>query len=191
MYNPAHFRITDETRIDAFLQAHSFASLITMGDELYATHLPLFYEEGVFYGHIAKANKHPLGASMVIMQGVDGYISPTLYPSKAETHKVVPTWNYVTYHAWGELEFDDSRDFKHMLVSKLTQKSEKEWRVTDAPESYIEGQLKGIIGLRFRVTRQEFKAKMSQNRTETDRAGVIAGAEAKIAEQVLKYSSPL
>jgi transcriptional regulator len=188
MYNPPHFRITDEAQIEAFLKAHSFATLVTMSDELYATHLPLFYEAGVFYGHIAKGNKHPTGKSMVIMQGVDGYISPNLYPGKSEHHKVVPTWNYVTYHAWGDLEFNDTRDFKLMLVSKLTEKSEKDWRVSDAPPDFIESQLKGIIGLTFKVSRQEFKAKMSQNRNEQDKQGVIAGASPDISQQVLKYS---
>lgn len=188
MYNPPHFRITDEAQIEAFLKMHSFATLVTMGEELYAMHLPLFYETGVFYGHIAKANKHPNGKSMVIIQGVDGYISPNLYPSKQEHHKVVPTWNYETYHAWGELEFDDTPEFKHMLVSKLTSNHDETWRVSDAPPPFIEAQLKGIVGLRFKITRQEFKAKMSQNKNEQDRQGVIAGASKDISQAVLKYS---
>jgi transcriptional regulator len=183
MYNPLHFKIEEQAQIEAFIHNHPFATLTTYGESgLFATHLPIFYEAGVFYGHIAKANPHPVnhkGEALIMLLGLDGYISPSHYASKKEHGKVVPTWNYEALHVYGTLEFDESDEFKHFLVSKLTQKFEtpraKPWAVSDAPESYIKGQLKGIIGLRFTPSRFEMKRKMSQNRTSEDREGVIKG----------------
>jgi transcriptional regulator len=180
MYEPPHFKVENQEEINAFIAAHSFGTLITQGEQgLFATHLPFFYQDNCFHGHIAKANPHPLGESLLIFLGVEGYISPNHYATKALTHKVVPTWNYEALHVRGTLEFTHLRDDKLHLVTRLTTQEEAQephpWAVSDAPQDYIEGQLKGIIGLKFTPSQFQFKRKMSQNRSDADREGVKAG----------------
>ena len=165
------------------------ATLVTATAEgLLATPLPLFLkrdegEHGVLYGHVAKANPQwqmaPTAEALAIFAGPDAYITPSWYAAKAEHGKVVPTWNYAAVHAYGAIEFFDDEASLHAVVSDLTAIHEgtraEPWAVTDAPEKFVAAQLKGIVGLRLRISRIEGKRKMSQNRPEADRAGVIAG----------------
>jgi transcriptional regulator len=119
---------------------------------------------------------------MVLFMGPDAYVSPTWYPSKLEHQKVVPTWNYIAVHAYGPAEFFEDADRLLDVVTRLTnlheQRKAKPWAVSDAPETFIRAQLKGIVGLRLPITRLEGKRKMSQNRSAEDRAGVAAGLAA-------------
>jgi len=153
-----------------------------------ATPLPLLLDEteglhGTLYGHLAKAKPQwrlsPEGEALVVFTGPDGYVTPSWYATKRETGKVVPTWNHVAVHAHGPAEFFLETDRLHAVVSRLTARHEGErpepWAVTDAPESYIQSQLKGIVGLRLPITRLEGKRKMSQNRNAADRQGVARG----------------
>jgi transcriptional regulator len=162
---------------------------------LIGTPLPLILDEteterGVLYGHVAKANpqwKLPVtGEAMVIFSGPDAYVTPSWYAAKREHGKVVPTWNYVAAHAYGSVEFFDDEDRLRDVVTRLTNRYEqprpKPWSVTDAPEEFIQSQLKGIVGLRLPVSRIEGKRKMSQNRSEADRAGVAEGLAASERE---------
>ncbi len=113
------------------------------------------------------------------MRGPDAYISPGWYASKAEHGRVVPTWNYVTAHVYGELVVHDDPGWTEDLVRRLTVKHESArehpWSVDDAPRGYIEGQLRAIVGIELAITRIEAKAKLSQNRPAADIDGVIAG----------------
>jgi transcriptional regulator len=113
---------------------------------------------------------------------VDGYVSPTWYPSKAEHHQVVPTWNYVSVHVHGSVRVVDDVHWLRDQVGRLTERFEDDmpypWAVSDAPDDFIAKMLKGIVGLEFHVDRVEGKAKLSQNRSDADRAGVIAGLNA-------------
>lgn len=180
MYNPPHFKVEDEAKITSFIAQNPFATLISHGSKgLFASHLPLFYKDDVFYGHLAKANPHETlheGEALIIMQGLHEYITPNFYPSKQENHKVVPTWNYVTLHVWGELSFHHDDETKLWLVSKLTNMQETKepmpWAVNDAPSDFIKGQLKGIYGITFKPSRMSFKEKLSQNRNQADYEGV-------------------
>lgn len=164
------------------------ATLVTATAEgLLATPLPLFLkdegEHGVLYGHVARANpqwqKGPTAEALAIFAGPDAYVTPSWYAAKQEHGKVVPTWNYTAVHAYGPVEFFDDEASLHAVVSDLTAIHEgtrdAPWAVTDAPEKFVTAQLKGIVGLRLRISRIEGKRKMSQNRPEADRAGVIAG----------------
>jgi transcriptional regulator len=153
--------------------------------------LPLFVapEEGPYgtlYGHLARANPQwklpPIGDAMALFMGPDAYVSPSLYPSKREGGKAVPTWNYLAVHACGPVEFFEDVDRLLEVVTRLTnlheQSRAERWAVTDAPEAFVRAQLRGIIGLRLPITRIEGKRKMSQNRSAEDRAGVTAGLAA-------------
>ena len=117
-----------------------------------------------------------------MFQGAEAYVSPNWYPSKAEHHRVVPTWNYEAVHAEGPVEVIEDPARLHAIVSVLTDRKEaaqpRPWAVTEAPERFVAGQLKGIVGLSLRIERLEGKRKMSQNRAEPDRAGAEAGLAA-------------
>ena len=116
---------------------------------------------------------------MAIFVGPEAYVSPSWYATKQETHKVVPTWNYVAVHAYGPVEFFDDAERLLDVITRLTDLHEQprkdRWAVTDAPTDFIKAQLRGIIGLRMPISRLDGKRKISQNRNLADRAGVING----------------
>ncbi|MBV9446320.1 MAG: FMN-binding negative transcriptional regulator [Streptosporangiaceae bacterium] len=193
MYVPAHFAADDAT-VKELLARHGAADLITLTEDgMLATMLPFVYEpsvgdHGALYGHVARNNeqwrKPALGESLAIVRGPDAYISPSWYASKAEHGRVVPTWNYVTAHVYGQLVVHDDPTWVEGVVRRLTikheaAKGEPIWSVDDAPRQYIEGQLRAIVGLELLITRVEAKAKLSQNRPPADVEGVIAGLSAR------------
>ena len=120
---------------------------------------------------------------LMIFQGPDGYITPNWYPSKAVHGKVVPTWNYAIVHAYGRPEVMQEKEWLLRHVTELTAQQERAearpWALSDAPDSYIEAMLRGIVGFRFGITRLEGKWKMSQNREMQDRMGVAKGLNAR------------
>ena len=189
MYIPAAFIETDAANLHAVMRAARLANFVTATAEgLMATPLPMFVDEtegsrGVLYGHVARANPQwkaiPVGDAMAIFMGPDAYVTPSWYQTKRETGKVVPTWNYITVHAYGPVEFFEDTVRLFNVVTKLTTLHEhpraEPWTVADAPDAFIQSQLRGIIGLRMPITRLEGKRKMSQNRSAEDRAGVIKG----------------
>src|SRR6476661_5520302 len=188
MYVPKHFAVADADVID-LLRHHGAADLVTAtADGLVATFLPFVFdptvgERGALLGHVARNNdqwrRPPVGDAMVIVRGPDAYISPSWYASKAEHGRVVPTWNYVTAHVYGELVVHDDPVWLDTLVRRLTAKHEsgfdRPWSVDDAPERYIAGQLRAIVGLELVISRIEAKAKLSQNRPAADIDGVVEG----------------
>jgi transcriptional regulator len=119
---------------------------------------------------------------MVIFQGVDAYVSPNWYPSKAADGRVVPTWNYEALHVHGELSWREDEAWLRANVAGLTDRFEAgqphPWALADAPADYVARMLAQIVGLELRITRIEAKRKLSQNRSEADRQGVIAGLSA-------------
>ena len=190
MYVPPHFAETDVEKLHEAIRHSGLPILITPGaDGLIASHVPLMLDPapapyGTLLGHFSAANPHakPTGTeTLAIFTGPDAYISPNWYKTKDETGKVVPTWNYVAIHAYGTLELFTDAASLHALVSRLTDLHEtgipNPWKVADAPEAYIQGQLKGIVGFRMPITRLQGKWKMSQNRPPADRAGVKAALE--------------
>lgn len=192
MYIPPAFRETDAAAMHATMRAAPLASLVTAtAAGLLCTPLPLLLdpdegEQGVLYGHLARANPHwrepALAETLAIFSGPDAYVTPSWYATKRETGTVVPTWNYVAVHAYGPVEFFDDSDRLLDAVTRLTDLHEQpradRWAVSDAPADFIRSQLKGIIGVRMPLTRLEGKRKMSQNRNAADRAGVKAGLSA-------------
>jgi transcriptional regulator len=189
MYIPEAFRIDDLPSLHDAMDASGLSNLVTATAEgPMATPLPLFLVRdegpyGTLYGHLARANPHwklpALGDAMALFMGPEAYISPSWYAAKREHGKVVPTWNYVTIHAYGSIEFFEDAERLLDVVTKLTnlheQTREKPWSVDDPPKPFIAAQLRGIIGLRLPISRIEGKRKMSQNRSAEDQAGVAAG----------------
>lgn len=192
MYVPPAFREDDLPTLHALMREVRLANLVTHTAEgLVCTPLPLYLapEEGrlgTLYGHLARANPQwrlpPTGDALALFTGPNAYVSPSWYPSKAEHHKVVPTWNYIAVHVTGPAEFFEDSERLHAVVSRLTDLQERPraapWAVTDAPAPFVAAQLKGIVGLRLPIARIEGKRKMSQNRGAADRAGVAAGLAA-------------
>ena len=130
-----------------------------------------------------------------MFQGPQHYISPSLYPTKQETGKVVPTWNYITVHAWGRPQVMEDAAWLRRQVDDLTQHNEAQraapWQVADAPEPFVAAQIKGIVGLEIEIARIEGKWKVNQNRPAVDRAGVVAGLEGEGGDAALIASAVL
>jgi transcriptional regulator len=197
MYNPEVFREENRDEIAAMIRSCGLATLVTNSPQgLMATPMPMLLaqgegEHGVLHGHVAKANpqwKESLGdEALVIFQGVNAYISPAWYASKAETGRVVPTWDYVAVHVYGPVEF--YHDSKRLLevVTWLTDTHEagrpSRWSVSDAPAEYVEGQLRAIVGVRIPIRRIDAKKKLNQRQSAKDRAGVKAGLAESTVEQ--------
>jgi transcriptional regulator len=192
LYMPPAFRETDVAVLHSLIQGSRLAIMIcpALDDPLpWVTHLPLMLDPaegplGTLHGHVAKANPHwqalvRAGRALVIFPGPEAYVSPSNYASKREHGKVVPTWNYVAVHAECQAEIYHDHDRLRGVVTRLTEQQERPraepWAVTDAPEPFIAGQLKGIVGVALRITALDGKRKLSQNRQAEDRAGVKAG----------------
>lgn len=189
MYLPPHFEQHDLAALHALMREHPLAALVSLGDRgLTADHLPLEFdatagEHGTLFGHVARANplwRVAAGAPVLaVFGGPQAYVSPSWYPSKAATHKVVPTWNYTVVHAHGVLEVVEDAPWLRALVGRLTDHHEAArptpWAVDDAPTDYVQQMLRAIVGIRIPVTRLVGKWKVSQNRSETDRLGVADG----------------
>lgn len=194
MYLPDAFAVTDEAEIDGLLVRAPLGALITHGPEgLFASHLPFVHDRasGVLAGHLARANPHRSkageGQALVIFQGPNAYVSPNWYPSKAEHGKVVPTWNYEAVHVHGAIVWREEAEWLRANVEALTTRFEsgqpRPWTLEDAPEGYIDRLALAIIGVEFHIERIEAKRKLSQNRSDADRQGVIAGLAESAAEQ--------
>lgn len=189
MYTPPAFRVSDTAQIhDLIREARTATLVMATADGLKATLLPMLLVPdegplGTLYAHLAKANEQwrhaPQGEALAIFNGPEAYVTPNWYATKQETHKVVPTWNYVSVHAYGAVEFFEDADRLHEAVSRLTALHERTqpvpWSVTDAPPEFVASQLKGIVGMRMPIARWDGKKKMSQNRGEVDREGVRQG----------------
>lgn len=188
MYQPAHFRIADESDCLALIRARPLGLLITHGPSgLIANPIPFLVTDAAprrLIAHLAKANPQLAeigeGAdALVVFQGDDAYVTPNWYATKRETHKVVPTWNYVIVQVRGRARLRPEPDWMRAQIDALTTQQEQPraqpWAVSDAPPDFIAGQMKGIVGVEIEIASIEGKAKMSQNRNDADRAGVRAG----------------
>ncbi len=194
MYCPTAFRQDDLATLHQQIRGSGLALLSTAGSQgLQASHLPLLLEAdegefGTLYGHFARANGHwrdlAEGAeALVVFSGPDAYVHPGWYPAKGEHGKVVPTWNYIAVHAWGQAEVFDDAERLLQLVSRLSDQHERSqqarpWSVSDAPGEYIDAMLRAIVGFALPIRRLEGKWKLGQNRSSADQHGVRAGLAA-------------
>lgn len=190
MYQPPHFR---EERLDvlhALIASRPLGLLITAGPGgLQANNVPFLIDakasgRGTLRAHLARANPQArelaaVTECLVVFQGPQHYISPSLYVTKQETGKVVPTWNYITAQAYGAPRVVDDAGWLRQQIDDLTrhQESPREapWHVADAPETFIAAQVKGIVGLEIPIARLDGKWKVSQNRPAIDQQGVASG----------------
>lgn len=184
MYTPEHFAEADPEEIDRLISAHSLAAVVaaTAGG-LCANHLPLLRSGDKLAGHVALANAMhedvPDGAPVLaIFRGSDAYVSPNWYPSKAETHRAVPTWNYQMVHVHGHIRWLREPAAKRRAVSLLTSRHEKAlngegaWKMGDAPADYLEDMISKIVALEISIERIEAKSKLNQNHPEANRRAV-------------------
>lgn len=177
MYVPDHFREDRPEMLHDAMRRIGFATLVTAN--LDANHLPMLLDGNVLRGHVARANpvwKSGEGKGLAIFLGPHAYVSPNWYPSKLETGKAVPTWNYIAVHARGTIRWVQDADWLRANVTALSNTHESgraaPWQISEAPESYIETMLRGIVGFELVIETLEGKYKLSQNRDAADRAAV-------------------
>jgi len=199
MYRPVQFREDRLEVLRGLVRAAPFAHLVLATEGgLEANGLPLIVRERdgglTLAGHVARSNPvwqmQARGEALAIFSGPQGYVTPSAYASKQTDGKVVPTWNYVSVHAYGTLRWVHDDDWLARLLVELTDEHEagraEPWRVSDAPAAFTAGLRRAIVGLELEVTRLEGKLKLGQNRSRADREGVIAelrarGDEASVA----------
>jgi transcriptional regulator len=197
MYQPPYFREDDLNVQHALIRAHPLGLLITAGASgLVANSVPFHLdagasEKGTLRLHLARANGQwrdiAAGAPVLaVFQGADSYVTPSWYQTKAETGKVVPTWNYAIVQARGLARVIEDAGWLLAQINAITGEHEgqreKPWSVGDAPEEFIRAQLKGIIGVEIEIAEIEGKWKVSQNRPVADREGIANGLD-EMAEQ--------
>ena len=204
MYSPEHFQAGSDKDLHALITAHPLGALITQGPNgLDANHIPfeLEAEQGMFgtlHAHVARAN--PVWREvrdgdevLVIFRAEQAYISPNWYPTKHETHKSVPTWNYSVVHAHGRITIHDDERHVRSVIARLTHRHEasqpRPWKMSDAPRDYIADMVKAIVGLEVEITRLTGKFKLSQNREARDIAGVIGALDEQGDEALARAMS--
>ena len=185
MYIPRHFSVSYGIAREFLAKTTSGHLVTNTADGLRATFIPVHFRPTTdsLIGHLARGNEQwsqpAHGETLFISTAIDSYISPTWYASKKEHGKVVPTWDYMMAHIYGELSIHDDVEWLRAAVSELTDSFEQNrsqpWKVSDAPEDYVAGQLRAIVGVELKVSRLEVSFKMSQNKTKADLDGVIAG----------------
>lgn len=187
MYRPNNSAIDDPATLRHVMTEIGFASLVTPHDEgIEISHVPVVVREEagetVIETHLARANAHwklTDARSVLIFQGPQAYVSPSFYPSKQVDGKVVPTWAYIVVHAHGAFEAFNDPEGLGAHLEALTNRHEagraEPWAVSDAPVPYVAALKRGIVGLRFRVSRLEGKWKVNQHKSAADRQGTYAG----------------
>ncbi|MCX7324512.1 MAG: FMN-binding negative transcriptional regulator [Hyphomicrobiales bacterium] len=199
MYQPEHFRLDDRDALHDVMRAHPLGQLISAGASgLQANPVPFVLhaeegDQGVLRTHLARPNGQWRdfvdGCDvLVVFQGPQGYVTPSWYASKKEHGKVVPTWNYVTVQVRGRAKAIQDGHWLINHVSSMSEQQERAlehpWAVSDAPEPFIMALTRGIVGVEIAITEITGKFKMSQNRPESDRYGVIEGLAAAGANDV-------
>ena len=186
MYVPRFNAMDDAGEIRALVAAAGAAELVTVAPDGFpaATLLPVIWDGDRLVFHMARANPQwrsirPGDPALAVVTGPQAYVSPAWYASKTEHGRVVPTWNYESVHLTGRVTVHDDAGWLRDAVSRLTDLHEggrdDRWSVTDAPERYVDKQVRAIVGVELALERVEAKAKLSQNRSEEDRAGVVDG----------------
>jgi transcriptional regulator len=203
VYVPHFNAVEAMPEIQALVSSVGSAQLVTTGPDGYplASLLPVIWEPaggdtgGRLVMHMAKANQHwkaiePGTPALATVTGPEAYVSPAWYAAKAEHGKVVPTWNYSAVHFTGRVTVIHDAEWLREAVSWLTDLHEarreaaghEAWSVDDAPDKFVAGQLRAIVGIQVEVEKVEAKRKLSQNRSEADRTGVVAGLRSERAE---------
>jgi transcriptional regulator len=182
MYRPKAFQEDNVSKLVAFMQANSFATLVSILDGVpFASHIPLVVvvknDVIKLIGHLAKQNPHwqafTSAESLAIFTGAHAYISPSSY----EKHESVPTWNYIAVHAYGfpkTITFHEAPESMDQMINEMVDTYEAEYKShwQSLSQGYREGMMQGIVGFEMIVDRLEGKYKLSQNRSEVDQQNV-------------------
>jgi transcriptional regulator len=185
-----HFNRMEDAEVGAFLDSVATAELVTVGADGYpvATLMPFLRDGDRVLMHMARGNAHwqaiePGTPALAIVAGAQAYVSPAWYATKREHGRVVPTWNYSAVHLTGRVTAHHDTTWLRDLVERLTDRHEHDrpqrWSVDDASADYIDKQLRAIVGIELVVESADGKAKLSQNRSDADRRGVVAGLRAE------------
>jgi len=189
-YRPPHVRADDRAPLLALIAAHPLATFITVAEGApVVTYVPLLAreEEGgvILEGHLARANNQWRGGdgtAAALFHVADHYISPTWYATKRINGRVVPTFDYVSVEARGQVHFIEDTEWLRAFVARLTVSQEARvgsgWTIDEAPEDYMESQLKAIVGLQMRVDALTGLFKLNRHHPAENVAGVIQGLEA-------------
>ena len=189
MHIPQIFEQDDSAQLKGIIRTYPFATLITYSDSgLEANHIPFFLNRSdnkdVLQGHISKTNPlwkklNDKSEVLVVFHGPNSYISPGYYPTKLETGKVVPTWNYVTVHVKGVMSYIHDQNWNMAMIENLTNQHEADqpspWSISDAPEEFNQKMLSAIVGIEIEISSMVGKWKASQNQPERNKQGVVAG----------------
>lgn len=196
MYIPRHFSVEDPVAQEFLANLKSGHLITNTAQGMLSTMIPVTFDKAdrSIIGHVARGNSQwsekTNQEALFISAPVDSYISPSWYASKQEHGKVVPTWDYMLAHVYGDLIIHDDVDWLRIAVSNLTDSFEagraKPWKLDDAPEDYVAGQLRAIVGVEIKVARLEVSFKMSQNKTKVDLDGVIDGLRADNREDAAR-----
>jgi len=181
MYLPKHFENKDFSEISRLILEYPLATLVCNVDgEIFANHIPLIMESAnELIGHIAKSNPmHEIIQNNVkilaIFNGENSYISPNYYPTKLETHRHVPTWNYQAVHIHGKIIFTHTKKDRLAVVGKMTKFFEhklfgnKAWKMSDAPKDFMEDKIENIVAFKIDIENISAKSKLSQNKEKVD-----------------------
>lgn len=204
MYVPAHFEESKIETLHDLMVAHPLATLVTMtSNGINANHIPLHLvkdkgQYGTLQGHVARANSvwsdiDNNVESLIIFQGPNSYITPSWYPTKQENEKVIPTWNYVTVHAYGKLRVIDDPVWIKSQLELLTAQQEasfdKPWAVSDAPVEFTNKMISAIVGIEILITKLTGKWKVSQNQPALNQAGVVEGLKSLSNSEAIKIAT--
>ncbi len=197
MYLPKHFQVEDLTTLAQLVAKYPLATLVgSLEGQLEINHLPLMLSADgqKLHGHIARTNPLVKIAEQArcevtaVFHGPHAYITPAWYPSKQETGKVVPTWNYAVVHAQGRLSLINDPNWIRRHVAQMTDIHEptyqSNWKLDDAPEEYVQMMLKAIIGIEIEVTSLVGKFKLSQNRSPSEYTGVVENLQKSTEENL-------
>ena len=203
MYLPKHFLVEDQSVLAQLISEYPLATIVANLDGRFEiNHLPLMLsaDKTKLYGHVAKMNPLVKVASSsstsvtAIFNGPNAYVTPSWYPSKQESGKVVPTWNYAVVHAEGSIKLIEDAQWLRSHVSQMTNLHEptyqSTWKLDDAPEEYVQMMLKAIIGIEIEVGSLVGKFKLSQNRPAEDYDAVVGQLEKSPQEalqEMLKF----
>jgi transcriptional regulator len=205
MYIPSHFSETRPEELHRIIREHPLGALVTYGDTgLDANHIPFelnptLGHHGTLSAHVARANPVwqtcPSGTPvMVIFRGAESYISPSWYPSKFETHRQVPTWNYEVVHVHGILTVHDDAKYVRRVLAHLTKRHEAQeatpWKMGDSSPEFIDSMLSNIVGIEVSITSITGKRKLSQNKEERDRAHAAQALEERGKSELAKRMAP-
>ena len=203
MYQPPKFKEERPEVLHDLIRSHPLGLLITSGSSgLNADLVPFLIdaERGVLQAHISRANPQMKALAeatecLVVFQGPEAYITPSWYEEKQLSGRVVPTWNYAIVQVYGRPLLMEDAEWIRTQITALTEvhegKRSEPWAVSDAPEEYVQAQIKGIVGIEVEIDRLEGKWKVSQNRPEGDRVGVYEGltgeGDVKMADMVAEW----